>query len=56
MTKRKPRGLSEELRILESKNPKVRKAAQSYEEVKQSIIQGRSHPMPCNNLSCKWHH
>lgn len=56
MTKRKPRGMSEELRILEAKDPKVRKAAQSYEETKQSLLEGRSHPMPCTRLTCPWHH
>lgn len=50
------RSLSEELAQLERSDPTVRAAAESFERTKQAILEGRSHPLPCRDLSCHWHH
>lgn len=51
------RGLAEELAELERTDPAVRAAAESFEQVKQQIIDGRPrHPLPCRDESCWWHH
>lgn len=50
------RGLGEELAELERTDPKVRAAAMSFERMKQTILEGRQHPIPCVDETCSWHH
>lgn len=47
--------LGKELADLEKSDPKVKAAAQRYDEMVQKVTQGRSHAIPCTIEGCEWH-
>ena len=48
--------LGVELARLERTNPTVGKAAREFEAMKQRVLEGRVHPLPCTDTTCHWHH
>lgn len=49
-------GLGAELSKLEREDPAVGAAARSFNAMRTRVVEGRSHPLPCTDLSCEWHH
>lgn len=49
------RTLSEELTDLEHTDPGVKAAAEAFERMKQVILEGRQHAIPCHDSDCYWH-
>jgi hypothetical protein len=52
-----PEPLGKELERLEREDPVVRAAAESFEAMKKRVLEGRTtHPIPCTDETCVWHH